>query len=266
MTELTLSDVPLNYLDTGDPNGPPVVFANSLGTDLSVWDTMVAHLPAGLRLIRYDKRGHGQSSVPAPPYRMGGLVRDVERLLDYLEVRSAVFVGLSIGGLIGQGLAAKRLDQVRALVLSNTAAKIGIRSLWDARIEALRSGGLEGGADDIMMRWFSRDFLANGDVSHWRAMLLSQSLDGYIGCCEAIAGTDFYAPTSALRLPVLGIAGSEDGATPSDMVRETLNLIPGSQFELMRRAGHLPCVEQPEAYATLLTGFLKEIGHLPSDS
>ena len=266
MTELTLSDVTLNYLDTGDPNGPPVVFANSLGTDLSLWDTMVAHLPAGLRLIRYDKRGHGQSSVPAPPYRMGGLVRDVERLLDYLEVRSAVFVGLSIGGLIGQGLAAKRLDQVRALVLSNTAAKIGIRSMWDARIEALHSGGLEGVADDIMKRWFSRDFLANGDVAHWRAMLLSQPLDGYIGCCEAIAGTDFYAPTSALRLPVLGIAGSEDGATPSDMVRETLNLIPGSQFELMRRAGHLPCVEQPEAYATLLTGFLKEIGHLPSDS
>ncbi|MEO1284969.1 MAG: alpha/beta fold hydrolase, partial [Pseudomonadota bacterium] len=125
MTELTLSDVTLNYLDTGDPNGAPVVFANSLGTDLSLWDSMVAHLPAGLRLIRYDKRGHGQSSVPAPPYRMGALVRDVERLLDYLEVRSAVFVGLSIGGLIGQGLAAKRLDQVRALVLSNTAAKIG---------------------------------------------------------------------------------------------------------------------------------------------
>ncbi|MEL7012792.1 MAG: 3-oxoadipate enol-lactonase [Pseudomonadota bacterium] len=263
MTELALSDVTLNYLETGDPSGPPVVFANSLGTDLSMWDDMVAHLPTGLRLIRYDKRGHGQSSVPAAPYRMGALVRDVERLLDHLEVRGAVFVGLSIGGLIGQGLAAKRLDQVRALVLSNTAAKIGIRSMWDARIEALRSSGLEGMAEEIMKRWFSRDFLANGDLAHWRAMLLAQSLDGYIGCCEAIAGADFYAPTSGLRLPVLGIAGSEDGATPPDMVRETLNLIPGSQFELMRRTGHLPFVEEPEIYAALLSGFLKDIGHLP---
>ena len=266
MTELTLSDVTLHYLESGDPSGPPVVFANSLGTDLSMWDSMLAHLPPGLRIIRYDKRGHGQSSVPAPPYAMGALVRDVERLLDHLQVRGAVFVGLSIGGLIAQGLAAKRLDQVRALVLSNTAAKIGIRSLWDERIEAIRSVGLEGLADEIMKRWFSRDFLAKGDLGHWRRMLLAQPLDGYIGCCEAIAGTDFYTPTSALRLPSLGIAGSEDGSTPPDLVRETVNLIPGAQFELMRRTGHLPCVEQPEAFAVRLTRFLKDIGHLEPDT
>ncbi|MEL6647075.1 MAG: 3-oxoadipate enol-lactonase [Pseudomonadota bacterium] len=262
MSALELSDVTLHYRDDGDPNGPPLVFANSLGTDLALWDWVLPHLPNGLRVIRYDKRGHGQSTIPTPPYTMGALVRDVEQLLDHLNVRGAVFVGLSIGGLIGQGLAAKRLDLVRALVLSNTAAKIGIRTLWDDRIADLRARGLENVASDILLRWFSRDFLTKGDVAPWREMLTSQSLDGYIGCCEAIAGTDFYSATGALRLPLLGIAGSEDGATPPDLVRETVDLVPGSRFELMRRIGHLPCVEKPEEYGALLSGFLKEIGHI----
>ncbi|MEO0751194.1 MAG: 3-oxoadipate enol-lactonase [Pseudomonadota bacterium] len=262
MSLLELKDVTLHYREEGDPAGAPVVFANSLGTDLSLWEAMLPHLPPGLRLIRYDKRGHGASSVPAPPYTMGALVRDAEALMDHLDLQGAVFVGLSIGGLIGQGLAAKRLDLVRALVLSNTAAKIGSREMWQARVDAIRAGGLESAADDIMTRWFSRDFFKTGDVAHWRAVLLAQSQEGYLGCCEAIAGTDFYTPTAALRLPLLGIAGSEDGATPPDLVRETVGLVPGARFELMRRTGHLPCVEQPEAYAALLGGFLKEIGHV----
>ncbi|MEO0371064.1 MAG: 3-oxoadipate enol-lactonase [Pseudomonadota bacterium] len=262
MPMLNLTDVELHFREDGDPNGARVVFANSLGTDLTMWDALISHLPPGLRIIRYDKRGHGQSSVPNPPYTMGALVRDTERLLDTLEVRHAVFVGLSIGGLIGQGLAAKRLDMVRGLVLSNTAAKIGTRDMWQKRIEAVQAKGLDGIADDIMPRWFSRDFLRNGDVAHWRRMLTAQPPEGYIGCAEAIAGTDFYTPTSALRLPIMGIAGTEDGATPVDMVRETINLVPGARLELMRRAGHLPCVEAPETYADLLTSFMREIGHL----
>jgi 3-oxoadipate enol-lactonase len=262
MPVLTSADVSIFYQEDGDPSGAPVVFSNSLGTDLSLWDAILPHLPQGLRIIRYDKRGHGQSSAPEPPYAMGTLVRDVERVLDHLEIRDAVFVGLSIGGLIGQGLAAKRLDLLRGLVLSNTGAKIGTRNIWQDRIDAITANGMEAVADATMDRWFSRDFFADGDVKHWRAMLTAQSAAGYIGCAQAIAGTDFYTPTSGLRLPVLGIAGSEDGATPPDLVRETVNLVPGSRFELIRRAGHLPCVEQPEAYAALLTGFLSEIGHI----
>jgi 3-oxoadipate enol-lactonase len=262
MPELPLDDVTLHYEEDGDPNGAPVVFANSLGTNLHLWDPILPHLPQGLRIIRYDKRGHGQSSVPPAPYAMGALVRDAEQLLDHLNVRDAVFVGLSIGGLIGQGLAVKRLDQVRALVLSNTAAKIGTQEMWQDRIEAVRKGGIEALADAVMERWFSRDFLASDALPQWREMLVSQPDEGYMGCSAAIAGTDFYTPTSGLRLPVMGIAGSEDGATPPDLVRETVELVPGSSFHLMRRAGHLPCVEKPEEYAGLLTGFLRETGHI----
>ncbi|MBY6136149.1 3-oxoadipate enol-lactonase [Nocardioides marinus] len=257
-----LGDVQLHYRIDGDPDGAPIVFANSLGTDLRVWDAVIARLPRGLRIIRYDKRGHGLSSCPPGPYSMGALVRDAERLLDQLEVRDALFVGLSVGGMIGQGLAVKRLDMVRALVLSNTAAKIGTPEMWQQRIAAVREQGVEALADSVMERWFARDFRAKPDLQLWRNMLVQQSREGYAGCCAAIAGTDFYTPTSGLRLPCLGIAGSEDGSTPADLVRETVDLIPGSQFHLIRRAGHIPCVEQPDEYADRLSAFLKETGHI----
>ncbi|WP_420586337.1 3-oxoadipate enol-lactonase [Ruegeria sp.] len=255
-------EVQLHYRVDGDPDGAPVVFANSLGTDLRLWDAMLPHLPEGLRIIRYDKRGHGLSSQPPAPYSMGALVRDAETLLDHLNVRDCVFVGLSIGGLIAQGLAVKRMDQVRALVLSNTAAKIGTPPIWQQRIDAVRDGGIEALADATMERWFSKPFRASPEHLLWRNMMVRQPVDGYLGCCAAISGTDFYTPTSGLRLPTLGIAGSEDGSTPPDLVRETIDLIPGSRFELMRKAGHLPCVEQPKEYAALLRSFLSDIGHI----
>lgn len=257
-----LNGVTLHYREDGDPSGAPLVFANSLGTDLRLWDPILPHLPDGLRLIRYDKRGHGQSEVPPAPYSMGALVSDAEALLDHLGVRECVFVGLSIGGLIAQGLAVKRLDQIRAVVLSNTAAKIGTPQMWQDRIDAVRAGRIEALADAVMERWFSRDFLTLDALPFWRDMLTGQPDEGYIGCSAAISGTDFYTPISGLRLPCLGIAGSEDGATPPDLVRETVDLVPGSRFELMRRVGHLPCVEAPAAYGDLLTGFLRETGHV----
>lgn len=214
-----------------------------------------------MRLIRYDKRGHGLSDAPEGPYAMGTLVRDAERLLDLLDIRDAAVVGLSIGGMIAQGLAVKRLDQVRALVLSNTAAKIGTKEMWQQRIAAVTAGGIEALADTVMERWFSRGFRATPELALWRNMLVRQPVQGYAGCSAAIAGTDFYTPTSGLRLPTLGIAGDEDGSTPPDLVRETVDLIPGSQFHLFRKAGHLPCVEHPAAYAERLAQFLRDVGH-----
>lgn len=255
-------DVQLHYQIDGDLDGRPVVFANSLGTDLRLWDAVLPLLPAGLKFIRYDKRGHGLSSCPAAPYSMGSLVKDIERLLDMLEVRDCVFVGLSIGGMIAQGLAAKRLDQIRALVLSNTGAKIGTREMWDDRIATVKTGSIESLADPVMERWFSATFRKTPELIAWRNMLVRQPNTGYWGCSAAIAGTDFYTPTAALRLPALGIAGSEDGSTPPDLVRETINLIPGSKFRLIRGAGHLPCVENPAEYADILTEFLKETGNV----
>ncbi len=255
-------DIRIHYRDDGPADGPVVVFANSLGTDLRLWDPIMPLLPKSLRIIRYDKRGHGLTSAPDGPYKMGTLVSDCERLLDHLEVKNCVFVGLSIGGMIAQGLAVKRLDLIRAIVLSNTAAKIGNPKMWADRIAAVKTDGIDSLADGVMERWFGADFRAKPELELWRNMLAQQSVEGYTGCSAAISGTDFYTPTSGLRLPCLGIAGSEDGSTPPDLVRETVDLIPGSKFHLVRRAGHLPCVENPEEYTSVLTEFLTGVGHL----
>ncbi len=257
-----LPDIALNYRIDGPEDGPTVVFANSLGTDYRLWDKLLPLLPQNLRFIRYDKRGHGLSECPNPPYTMGALVSDLEKLLDFLNVRDAVLVGCSIGGLIAQGIAVKRLDQIRAIVLSNTGAKIGTVEMWDDRIAAVAKGGIEALAEPTMERWFSKDFRATPELTAWRAMLTRTPAEGYMGCSSAISGTDFYTTTASLSLPTLGIAGSEDGSTPPDLVRETVDLVKGSRFELIRGAGHLPMVENPERYAEVLTAFLSDIGHI----
>jgi|TARA_B110000908_G_C10259289_1_gene457955 3-oxoadipate enol-lactonase len=257
-----LENTKLHYRIDGPDDGAPVVFANSLGTDFRLWDPILPLLPKGLRILRFDKRGHGLSACPPAPYSMGSLITDTEQLMDLTGFKDAMFVGLSIGGMIAQGLAVKRLDLIRAMVLSNTAAKIGNPAMWNERIAAVNEGGVEALADGVIERWFSKGFCAGPDIDLWRNMLAQQSNAGYAGCCAAISGTDFYTPTSGLRLPTLGIAGTEDGSTPPDLIRETVDLIPGSQFHLIRKAGHLPCVEQPIEYAQVLTDFMRNTGHI----
>ena len=257
-----LGSIKLHYQIDGDPQGKPVVFANSLGTDLRLWDRVLPLLPPQNCYIRYDKRGHGLSECPPAPYRMGTLVRDVEMLLDHLQVRDALFVGLSIGGMIAQGLTVKRLDLVRAMVLSNTGAKIGQPAMWDDRIRAVEQGGITALSQATLARWFPAEFHETTEFHLLKHMLEHQPAQGYIGCSAAISGTDFYTPTSGLRLPTLGIAGSEDKSTPPDLVRETVDLIPGSQFQLIRKAGHLPCVDKPAEYAAILNSFMEQIGHV----
>ena len=207
----------------------------------------MARLPENLHLVRYDKRGHGLSEAPPAPYSMGALVRDAERLIEALELRDVVFVGLSIGGMIAQGLAAKRLDLVRAVVLSNTAPKIGTRNMWEERIAMVETKGLAAMSDTIMERWFSKPFRESLAVTPWKRMVETTPAQGYAGCSAVIAG-------------------DADGSTPPDLVKEMADLIPGSRYDLIRGAGHLPCVEKPDEYAAILTRFLGEIGHVPGTS
>ena len=257
-----LDDLRLNYQEQGNPAGSAVVFAHALGTDLGLWDKVLPLLPQSLRMICLDMRGHGRSDTPPPPYAMGALIRDAERMMDHLGVKDAVFVGLSIGGMIGQGLAVKRLDLIRALVLSNTATKIGTAEIWAARIEEVRAGGMEAIADSAMARWFSPAFRAGPAFDAQRARFVAQRPEGWAGCAAAIAGTDFYNTTATLTLPTLCIAGSADASTPPDLVKETADLIKGSRFVLIRGAGHMPPIDRPDAFAAALDGFLADIAHV----
>ncbi len=255
-----LPDLRLNAEISGPEGGPGVVLLHALGTSLRIWDSVVAGLP-GHRVLRLDMRGHGLSDVPEGPYTMGALIHDAERMIERAGLRDAVVVGLSIGGLVAQGRGPKRLDLVGGMVLSNTAARIGIASQWQERIEAVRAGGLAAIEDATMERWFGRKWREMPQAAPFNAIFRATAPAGWMGAAAAIAGTDFYTPTAALRLPVLAIAGANDGSTPPDLVRETADLIPGSRFALIRGAGHIPMAERPAEYLAAITGFLGEIGH-----
>ncbi|RJL21338.1 3-oxoadipate enol-lactonase [Paracoccus siganidrum] len=246
----------MHYRIDGPEQAPTVVFANSLGTDLRLWDALLAHLP-GFRAIRFDKRGHGLSDG-TDTLRIEDLAEDAAALIEAEGRGPVVFVGLSIGGMIGQSLAARRPELLRALVLSNTAAKMGTPDAWRDRIAAVRAGGCAAIADAVMERWFGPAFRATHALRLWRNMLARSDAHGYAAACEAIAQADLAATTATLRLPTLAIGGDLDGASPPEQVRATANLIPGAEFRLLPGTGHLPCVEDPAGYAAILVPFLKE--------
>lgn len=261
MRAVNANGVALHVQEAGDPNGAPVLFANSLGTDLRLWDALIPLLPAGLRFIRFDTRGHGLSSCPEGPYSMDDLTADTGALIEALGLGPVTLIGLSIGGMIGQNLAARRPELVRALVLSNTAAKMGEPAAWRDRMAAIRAQGLPSIEAAVLDRWFGPWFRARPEAALWGAMLSRTPPAGYLGCCAAIAEADLTETTRALRLPALAIAGSVDGASPPELVAATAALIPDARFHIIEGAGHLPCVENPVAYAAILNPFLLEFAY-----
>lgn len=251
----------MHYRAEGPQDAPAVVFANSLGTDLRLWDALLPLLPSGLRMVRYDKAGHGLSQRGAGG-GMAALAEDAAALITHATRGPVVFVGLSIGGLIGQRLAATHPGMLAGLVLSNTAARMGTQDSWRARIKAIQDGGLEAIAPAVMERWFAPAFLARPERALWQRMLECTDPQGYRDACLALAEADETETTKGLTLPVQVIAGSADGASPPDLVAATAQLIGGAAYHLLPGVGHLPPVEDPKAMAAVLGPFLRRvIGH-----
>ncbi|TNB49846.1 3-oxoadipate enol-lactonase [Martelella lutilitoris] len=247
----------LHVRQDGPENGRAVLFINSLGTDLRVWDRLLPLLPKGLRLVRYDKRGHGLSGLgPADTgLSIETLADDAIALCEALKLEDVTLVGLSIGGLIAQAVTLKRPDLARAMVLMDTAMRIGTAEMWGDRIAALEAGGIAAISEAVLARWFAPEFLASSDAAMWRAMLERTPLEGYIACCRALAGADYTYRAADVKCPVLALCGALDGSTPPDLVRATAEAY-GAPFHLIDNAGHLPPVEQPDAVAKLLASFL----------
>lgn len=244
----------MHYRVTGRGDGLPILFLNSLGTDLRMWDA-VAHRLHGGPVIGLDKRGHGLSSTPLAPWTIEDLAEDALALLDHLGIARALVAGCSIGGMIAQALAARAPGRCAGLVLSNTAAKIGTGESWAARIAAIRQGGIGSIAGAILERWFAPDFLARPEAGAWATMLVRNDVPGYIGTCEALAAADLRGSTPLLRLPVLCLAGSADLSTPPEMVRALAASIPGARVEVLDGSGHLPAIDAPDAVAALIQSF-----------
>ena len=254
-----VNQVVLHYEVAGDDAAPPLVFSNSLGTDFRIWDHVVDRLKDRYRIIRYDKRGHGLSEATPAPYRLSDHIDDLEALLAYLRIERTAIVGLSVGGMIAQGLAARRPELFAALVLADTGHRVGTPARWNERIDAVNKGGIAAIAEGVLKLWFTPAFRSpdNPDFAGYQAMLTRTDISGYVGTCAALREADLTETTRALRLPVLCLVGDQDGSTPPDLVRSLADLIPGAEFKIIAGAGHLPNVEQPEAFADLVSAFLE---------
>lgn len=227
-----------------------VVFANSLGTDMRIWDQVCANLPPEIPTLTYDKSGHGMTQGGAGS--IAALAQDLAALMDQLNLRDALICGVSVGGQIAQALAFARPDLVAGLVLCNTGYKIGTADLWATRIATLKQDGLDAMAEGIIERWFSADFRRSHPeaIAGYRLMLTRTPQEGYAAVCGAIRDADLSNGTSQLTCPALCVAGGDDLATPPDVVEALAALIPNAQSTCYEGIGHLPCIEAPSRLAT----------------
>jgi 3-oxoadipate enol-lactonase len=257
-----IDDVAIHYRVIGVPAEKPViVFINSLGTDFRIWDDVVAQLADDFAIVLYDKRGHGLSDLGRVPGSIEDHASDLARLLDFLSIRGAIVCGLSVGGLIALALCQRRPELVSALILSDTAHRIGTAESWNARIDAVKKDSLESIVDAVMERWFTPAFRRVGNAAYagYRHMLARQPVDGYLATCAAIRDADYTAAAIAIAVPTLCIVGDQDGSTPPDVVLGTAQLIPDARYEVIRDCAHIPCVEQPEALTDRIRAFVASI-------
>ena len=251
----------LNARRTGTPGGPAVVFANSLGTDLRLWDDTVAELPAGFDAVRYDKRGHGLSSAPQPPYSMADHAQDLIGLLDALGLDRAVVCGISVGGMIALKAALDAPARVGGLVLMDTGHRIGTAEGWQQRIDTVMADGLGELADNIILGWLTEAYRQDnpGAAEAWGNMVARTPVPhGYAGTCAALRDTDLTPRLSEVAQPALVLCGSNDPSTPPDLNRELADLLPNARYREIAQTKHLPCIEKPAELAGLIADFVRE--------
>ncbi len=252
-----LKDARIHYELAGPANAPVVMFSNSLGTTLAMWDGQAPEITKTFRMLRYDKRGHGQSSAPPGPYTIEQLGRDAVGLLDFLKVETAYFCGLSIGGQTGMWLGVNAAHRLKKLVLCNTAAKIGSPEIWNPRIETVRKSGMKAISAAVIERWFTPGFRAKDPaaISKIQQALESNDPEGYAGCCAAVRDFDYRENLGAIRTPTLVIAGAHDPATPPADGRFVAEKIPGARYVELN-AAHLSNIEDRDRFTAELGKFL----------
>jgi len=237
-----------------------VVLSHALGCDLTMWDDLANALAVEHRVIAYDHRGHGSSDAPDAPYAMADLADDAARLLRELDTGPVVWVGLSMGGMVGQELALRHPSLVRALVLANTTSGYpeAARAVWEQRIATVREQGIEAIADAVMGRYFHDAFRAGkaGTVARYRRRLTSTDPIGYVGCCNAVGQVDTTARLAQIAAPALVIAGELDQGTPVAMAQALADGIPDARLVVLPEASHLSAVEQPAAFRQAVAGFI----------
>lgn len=258
MPFVNANGVVLYYRLTGRRGGPRIVFVNSLGSDITIWDEVAANLEVDFELLVYDKPGHGLSAVESTHASIAGNASDLLALLDHVGWNRAAICGISVGGLIAMDIAVRAPQRLSHLVLMDTAARIGAPEMWNNRISKVKAGGVAAIADEIMARWFSPEFRQHDPdaFSGWQRMLERTSATGYCDTCAALRDVDLMGAIGRITTPTLVMAGEDDLSIPPDLVLATARQIPAASFQAIAGAGHLPCIERPSEVARLLRGFL----------
>ena len=258
MPLLSIHDIQIHYEFSGPRDAPTLVFSNSLGTDLAMWDLQATALSKEFRILRYDGRGQGQSSATAGPYSIALLADDLIQLLDRLQVLAVHFCGLSMGGMVGMSIALRAPDRLRKLILCNTAPKIGTPETWNARIHAVRTGGMAVVVEGVLERWFTQEFRtqAPSAVEGTRQMLLRSPVEGYLACCAAVRDMDARDSIASIRVPTLILSGTHDPVTPPQDGQYMLGKIGGALYTELA-AAHLSNIEAAEAFTMEVARFLK---------
>lgn len=255
----TIQKVRMFYRLEGTPGRPVLVLSHSIGTDHSMWEPQIADLLRYFQVLRYDTRGHGASDAPGSDYSIEMLGRDVLGLADGLQISEFAFCGLSLGGAIGQWMAANAPERVTHLILANTSPQFGPPANWNARIETVLKSGMSAIVDMVMQRFFSAETLAqkNAYAESIRRLLLGTDPVGYAGCCAALRDFDNTNSLSAIKAPTLVIVGDRDVSTPWSGHGEILaREIPGARA-IHLPAAHLSNLERPRSFTAALLEFLR---------
>jgi 3-oxoadipate enol-lactonase len=258
-----VNGINVNYVFDGPAGAPVVTLSHSLATDLSMWEPQVPELAKRFRVLRYDIRGHGETEAPAGPYTLEELAADGRGLLDALGIGRTHWIGLSLGGMVGQMIALDRPELIASLCLCDTTSRVPAegRALWAERIKTATTHGMEPLVEPTIGRWFTAGFVASerGVVDKVRAMIRRTSPAGYAGCGQAISMLDLTDRISAIRQPTLVVVGEEDQGTPVAASRVISERIKGSELVIIKSASHLSNLERPREFTTAILEFLKKI-------
>lgn len=262
--QVEANGITVNYRFDGPEDAPVVTMSHSLAANLEMWAPQVEVLQKRYRVLRYDTRGHGGTEAPEGAYTLEMLADDAYALLQALGIERTHFVGLSLGGMIGQTLALKHPGIFLSLALCDTSSRVPGEAVaaWNDRIGIARDKGMAALVDGTIERWFTEPFRASRDdvVAPVRGMIQATPVAGFAGCCEAIKGLNLIELISAIDLPTLIVVGAEDQGTPVAASEAINQRIAGSTLVVLDAAAHLSNMEQPDAFSAALTGFLDGLG------
>ena len=248
----------INYEVTGNANGPWLTMVNSLATDMRMWEPQVAAFSNDFHILRFDKRGHGKSDAPAGAYSMEDLASDVVALWDHLGIAKSHYMGLSIGGMVGQGLLLKHADRLGPTVLTNTMAvcRPEFQAAWDQRIALAEEKGMGGLVEGTMERWFTEGYRKSEapPLAMVRDMISTTSVAGYSGCARAIQGLAYLDKLKTIDRPVLLMAGAHDGGTPESGMALMKNELKGAEYVILD-AAHIANIEKSDEYTANVKAF-----------